>query len=284
MRREFWQVDAFTTVPYTGNPAAVVFDADGLSGANMQRIALEMNLSETVFVLPPEDPKADYKVRIFTPRNELPFAGHPTLATAHAMTERGLKPKQPGLIRQECGIGLIPVEIRDEGFVMTQGKPEHRAVPVDAALAAKMLGCSASAVLKHPIEVMSTGVPWTIVALDGLSTIEKLDPDLRLIESVCREHKSPGITCFVPAKDADYRLRTFAPGDGIVEDPVCGSGNGSVAAYIARHLKPGANAFAYRSEQGIEMGRPGQVIAEVEGEAIRIGGKAVTVLEGFLRN
>lgn len=284
MRREFWQVDAFTTVPYTGNPAAVVFDCEGLSGAAMQRIALEMNLSETVFVLPPEDAAADYKVRIFTPRNELPFAGHPTLAAAHAMIERGLEPKQPGLIRQECGIGLIPVEIRDEGLVMTQGRPEHRGVPIDAALAAKMLGCPVGALATHPIEVVSTGVPWTVVALDALSSIEKLQPDLRLIETVCRENRSPGITCFVPAKDADYRLRTFAPGDGIVEDPVCGSGNGSVAAYIARHLKPGANAFAYRAEQGIEMGRPGQVIAEVEGEAIRIGGKAVTVLDGFLRN
>jgi PhzF family phenazine biosynthesis protein len=284
MRREFWQVDAFTTVPYTGNPAAVVFDAQGLSGAAMQRIALEMNLSETVFVLPPEDPAADYKVRIFTPRNELPFAGHPTLATAHAMTERGLKPKQAGLIRQECGIGLIPVEIRDEGFVMTQGKPEYRSVPVDAALAADMLGCPAGAVAKHPIEVVSTGVPWTIVPLDTLSTVERLEPDLKLIETVCRDNKSPGITCFAPAKDAAYRLRTFAPGDGIVEDPVCGSGNGSVAAYIARHLKTGEASFAYRSEQGIEMGRPGQVIAEVEGSAVRIGGRAVTVLEGFLRN
>jgi PhzF family phenazine biosynthesis protein len=283
MRREFWQVDAFTTVPYTGNPAAVVFDAKGLSGASMQRIALEMNLSETVFVLPPEDPAADYKVRIFTPRNELPFAGHPTLATAHAMTERGLKPKQAGLIRQECGIGLIPVEIRDQGFVMTQGKPEHRSVPVDPALAADMLGCPVAAVAMHPIEVVSTGVPWTIVPLDALGTIEKLDPDLRLIETVCRDNKSPGITCFVPARQADYRLRTFAPGDGIVEDPVCGSGNGSVAAYIARHLKRGETSFAYRAEQGIEMGRPGQVIAEVEGTAVRIGGRAVTVLEGFLR-
>lgn len=283
MRREFWQVDAFTTVPYTGNPAAVVFDAEGLSGADMQRLALEMNLSETVFVLPAEDARADYKVRIFTPRNELPFAGHPTLATAHAMTERGLKSRQPGLIRQECGIGLIPVEIRDAGFVMTQGKPDHRGVPVDAALAAKMLGCPPGAVARHPIEVVSTGVPWTVVPLDALGTIERLEPDLRLIETVCRENKSPGITCFVPAKDADYRLRTFAPGDGIIEDPVCGSGNGSVAAYVARHLRQGETSFAYRAEQGIEMGRPGQVVVEVDGSAIRIGGKAVTVLEGFLR-
>src|SRR5882672_3757825 len=133
-RKEFWQVDAFTAERFCGNPLAVVFDAGDIPAPTMQRIALEMNLSETVFVLPPEEAAADYRVRIFTPRSELPFAGHPTLGTAHAMVQRGLQPKDRSgrVIRQQCGIGLVPIEIRDgaEGrnFVMTQGVPKHRAV------------------------------------------------------------------------------------------------------------------------------------------------------------
>jgi PhzF family phenazine biosynthesis protein len=289
-RREFWQVDAFTAAPYCGNPAAVVFDAAGLATEAMQAITREMNLSETVFVLPPEDAAADYRVRIFTPRSELPFAGHPTLATAHAMIERGLQPKDRRTIRQQCGMGLVPVEIRDgaagRNFVMTQGAPTHRPVPVDAGLAARMLGCAPEDVLaEHPVEVVSTGVAWMIAPLRRLTAVAALKPDLSLIETVCREHQAVGITTFAPqaaAADCAIRLRTFAPGDGIVEDPVCGSGNGSVAAYIARHLRPGESRFAYRAEQGIEILRPGTVIAEVEGSAIRIGGQAVTVIQGWL--
>jgi len=291
-RKEFWQVDAFTTERYCGNPAAVVFEATGLSGEQMQTIAGEMNLSETVFVLPAEHAQADYKVRIFTPRNELPFAGHPTLATAHAMTARGLRPKQPGLIRQECGIGLIPVEVvpvpGGHSFTMTQAPPTHRAVAVDAALAARMLGCASGDVAEQPVEVASTGVDWMIVPLRRLDTVAALAPDLRLIEQVCREHKAAGITSFCPGATTpgcSYRLRTFAPGDGILEDPVCGSGNGSVAAYIARHLTPGGS-FRYRAEQGIEIRRPGTVEIEVQRESdamrVRVGGRAVTVIEGWL--
>jgi PhzF family phenazine biosynthesis protein len=291
MRREFWQVDAFTTVPFCGNPAAVVFEAAGLETAAMQAIAREMNLSETVFVLPPEDRAADYRVRIFTPRSELPFAGHPTLATAHAMVARGLNPKQERLIRQECGIGLIPVEIRgptdNPSFVMTQAPPKHRSVPVDAELAARMLGCKATDVA-GPVEVVSTGVDWMIVPLRALAVVSGLIPDLMLIERVCREQQAAGITCFCPeaaGEGISYRLRTFAPGDGIMEDPVCGSGNGSVAAYIARHLRQD-ESFAYRAEQGIEIERPGIVIAEVDRAGdrvtVRIGGQAVAVLEGRL--
>ena len=288
-RREFWQVDAFTAAPFSGNPAAVVFDAAGLATETMQAITREMNLSETVFVLPPEAEPADYRVRIFTPRSELPFAGHPTLATAHAMVERGLQPKDRRTIRQQCGIGLVPVEIRDEAegrnFVMTQGAPSHRPVPVDAALVARMLGCAAADVMaEHPVDVVSTGVAWMIAPLRRLAAIAALKPDLSLIETVCREHKAVGVTCFAPeaaAADCAIRVRTFAPGDGIIEDPVCGSGNGSVAAYIARHLRPGENRFAYRAEQGIEIQRPGTVIAEVEDGRIRIGGQAVTAIQGW---
>jgi PhzF family phenazine biosynthesis protein len=290
MRREFWQVDAFSSAPYCGNPAAVVFDSAGLNTQTMQAVAREMNLSETVFVLKAEDPAADYKVRIFTPRSELPFAGHPTLATAHAMFARGLKPKQAKLIRQECALGLIPVEIRDgaptPNFVMTQGAPKHRSVPVDAKLAAEMLGCKPEQVT-GAVEVVSTGVEWMIVPLSAREVVERLKPDLRLIEQVCREHGAAGITCFAPGATTpgcSIRLRTFAPGDGIMEDPVCGSGNGSVAAYIARHLRAGEASFAYHAEQGIEIERPGRVIAEVARAAdrtiVKIGGQAVTVIEG----
>ena len=145
--RTFWHVDAFTVERYSGNAAAVVLGGDGLSAEQMQRIAREMNLSETVFVCRSDHPDADYRARIFTLRSEIPFAGHPTVAAAYGVVASGRLPPDPGLLRQECGIGLVPIEVGEEAgapvFTMTQGRPEYRSAGVDPALAAEMLGCRA---------------------------------------------------------------------------------------------------------------------------------------------
>jgi PhzF family phenazine biosynthesis protein len=293
-RKTFWQVDAFTTEPFCGNPAAVVFEADDLPTETMQAVAREMNLSETVFVVAPKDPKADYGIRIFTPRSELPFAGHPTLAAAFAMLESGRirKAPLPRTLMQECGMGLVPVEVSKADpaplLVMTQGRPYYSAAEVDSVTLIGMLGCEEDDLMDRPVEVVSTGVPWMIVPLRTKEAISSLRPDLGLVESVCRECGAVGVTVFcLEAEDpsSQVKVRTFAPGEGIVEDPVCGSGNGSVAAYIARHGLMGEGPVSYWAEQGKEILRPGKVLAAFSPSGsgdweIRVGGQAVRVIEG----
>ena len=292
-KRYFWQVDAFSKTRYYGNPAAVVFDAEGLSQETMQRIAREMNLSETVFVLPPTEPSAHYWSRIFTPQSELPFAGHPTLATAYAMlTSKRVTPEED-VLRQQCGIGIVPVAFEREGddvrFSMTQGEPAYRNAEVDAGLAASMLGCAESDIGESGAEIVSTGLWWMIIPMRSLRAMSALEPDQRLIESVCRERNAIGVTTFCPegqANEAGYRIRSFAPGEGVPEDPPCGSGNGSTAAYLAKHRYAEEASFEYVSEQGIEIGREGRIYVQCErdgdGLAVHVGGHAVQVMEGHL--
>ncbi|WP_138467010.1 PhzF family phenazine biosynthesis protein [Poseidonocella sp. HB161398] len=293
MDLDFIQVDAFARQPLFGNPAAVVFDADDLPVATMQRIAREMNLSETVFVQAPTLPGADYRVRIFTPACELRFAGHPTLATAHAMRARHPELAAKPVLRQECGIGLVPVEAeaRPEGLrlTMTQARPVHASAGLRRDDLAAMLGCAPGDIGQTPAEVVSTGSPWLIVPLARLAAISALAPDLDRIARISRELAVSGITVFAE-RGAEgpvrFRLRSFAPHHGVAEDPVCGSGNGAVAAYVARHLEPGSPSGGYIAEQGIELGRDGEIHASwqrVAGQLqIRIGGAAATAASGQL--
>lgn len=294
MQKEFLQIDAFTDRPLYGNPAAVVFDADDLPAEMMQRIAREMNLSETVFILKPSSPEVDYRVRIFTPINELPFAGHPTIAAAHSVLTRFPEKNAATLLRQECGIGIVPVEILptrngDRLLRMTQGMPIYRETNLSRLLVAKMLGCDESDLAMSPFEVVSTGVPWLIVELARFEAISALDPDQGLIAQECKALHAAGLTVFAERGDdapVHIRVRTFAPGEGVPEDPVCGSGNGSVTAFIARYKHPDQASGSYVAEQGIEIGRDGEIHAswERDGETlrVRIGGKAAVVARGLL--
>jgi PhzF family phenazine biosynthesis protein len=283
-------IDAFSDQPLRGNPAAVVFGGDALDPADMQRIAQEINLSETVFVLPADRPEADYRVRIFTPRSELPFAGHPTLATAHAMLLRGgLRGPQ---LTQSCALGLIPLTVQAKGperwFIeMTQGVPSVVVPALDRQLLADALGCAADVLTARPPAVVSTGVPWLLAELDGPAALEALAPDPHRLAPLCQGLGALGVTlfCALPSgQDAAYRLRTFAPGEGIGEDPVCGSGHGAVCAYLAQGS--GQPEGAYEAEQGVELGRRGKVWARwttpAGGIAVHIGGTASVFAEGTL--
>lgn len=294
--KQYWTIDAFTRERYRGNPAAVVFDAEGLSQRQMQLIAREMNLSETIFVLPPTEPSADYWSRIFTPQNEIPFAGHPTLATAYAMYASGrAKPRgKDNVLRQQCGIGVVPVEVQDAGdnvrLLMTQGEPDYRDANVDRDLASSMLGCEPDVLGDSPVEIVSTGLWWMIIPVRSLEGMAGLSPDQRLIETVCREREATGITTYCPeaaSPEASYRVRSFAPGEGVPEDPVCGSGNGSTAAYLAKHHYPTEPELEYTAEQGVEMERHGRVLVSCRrvngaGLTVRVGGNAVQVMDGSL--
>lgn len=293
MSLDFVQVDAFTSRPLYGNPAAVVFDADDLDAATMQKIAREMNLSETVFILKPTSPDADYRVRIFTPMSEMPFAGHPTVAAAHSVLARLPHLANASLLRQECGIGIVPVDVvqTSSGTLlrMTQAQPSYKETSLSRETVARMLGCKEAELAETPFEVVSTGVPWLIVELKQLATISQLTPDQGLIARECKLLRACGITVFVERDDGGpvrIRVRTFAPGEGVSEDPVCGSGNGSVAAFIAQHKHPDTSSGGYIAEQGIEIERDGEVHASWERDGnslrIRIGGQAAVAARGKL--
>lgn len=228
MPHDFLQVDAFAARPLYGNPAAVVFDADDIPTATMQKIAREMNLSETVFILKPTTSDADYRVRIFTPMNELPFAGHPTVAAAHSVLARFPEKSSATILHQECGIGIVPVEvIRSESGTllrMTQGIPEYRSTDLSRNTVAKMLGCAEEDLGDHPFEVVSTGVQWLVVELSRFSAISALNPDFSLITQQCKALKAVGVNVFVERSGMDgprIRVRTLAPGEGVPEDPAC---------------------------------------------------------------
>jgi len=290
---DFVQVDAFTNQPLYGNPAAVVFEADDLPTQTMQRIAREMNLSETVFLVAPTMSEADYRVRIFTPKSELPFAGHPTIAAAHAVRLRYPDKAALPLLRQECGIGIVPVEVTpcNSGTLlrMTQGTPTCSEAPLSRAKMALMLGCADSDLADSPFEVISTGIPWLIAELSKLSAISTLEPDLNLIDQGCKALNATGLTVFAERDDtsiARIRVRTFAPSEGVAEDPACGSCNGCVATYIARHKHSIESAGSYIAEQGIEIDRDSLIYASWErvGKtlSVRIGGEAVVSASGKL--
>jgi len=282
-------------VPLTGNPVAVVVEADGLGADEMQAIARETNLSETTFVLPATVARADYRVRIFTPRNEVPFAGHPTIGTVAALiaADRLRRPTSPAVVRQESAVGIVDVAVTPQAsglaFSIAMPPPVWRPAGVERERCARMLGCAPAALAPLPAEVVSTGLPWLVVELDGLRAVRTLRPDLGLVAEVSAEEQATGVTVFCRETEdpaCAVHLRSFAPGAGVAEDPVCGSGNGAVAAYAARHALFGGD-FAYVAEQGIEVRRPGRVTVRGRRDAsgnwhVDVGGEAVVVLEGSL--
>jgi PhzF family phenazine biosynthesis protein len=294
MRRyRFRHVDVFTTTPLGGNPAAVFLDAEGLTDAEMQAIAREMNLSETTFVLPPTARDvADYRLRIFTPRRELPFAGHPTIGTVAVLTEAG-RVRGP-VVRQECGAGIVDVAVEETGDARTYWIAMPDAAWTAPALTrtecATLLGCADADVADGPPAVVAPGIPWVIVRVRSWQVVRAARPDLARIETVAARLAATGVTVF--ALDAEdpgcrVRLRSFPPGEGIAEDPVCGSGNGAVAGYIAHEDLLGADAFTYVAEQGAEISRAGRVHVrarrDVEGRwHVSVGGQAVVVVDAEL--
>lgn len=277
--RPFKQVDVFTSVPLLGNPVAVVLDGSGMSDAEMQTFANWTNLSETTFVVPPTQAGADYAVRIFTPRSELSFAGHPTLGTAHAVIEAGIAVPDNGKIIQQCERGLIEVSVGDTGLSLKM--PPHKVTPAPdrTSLAVALNGVN---FVNHPPQIVDVGPQWVIAELDTVAAVETLTPDLAALAGYDRRNGTTGITVFADAGNGEIIVRTFAPLDGIAEDPVCGSGNGALAAY---RLDSGAirDGDSYRASQGRQVGRDGKVHIRIKGSEIHVGGNCVTCIEGVYR-
>jgi PhzF family phenazine biosynthesis protein len=283
--RRIRHVDAFTSTPLEGNPAAVV-DGDGLDGETMQRIALNQRLSETVFLLAPQSDANHAMLRIFTPATELPFAGHPIVAASHVLLSEGhVRLQGNESLRLETGAGVIPVELlpgEPPQYTMTQGTPDFSEAPVGLDEIAGMVGLRRGHVVRA--ERVSTGMPWLIAQLESFDAMREVRPDFLKIGThtlaiFCLEAEAP---------EAAIRVRAFAPAAGVAEDPVTGSANGCIGAFIGRHglLPRSAGAIAYVAEQGIELGQPGRVhvrVTDPDGRlSVQVGGAAFTVLKGEL--
>ena len=277
----FQQVDVFTAVPFKGNPVAVVLDGDGLSSEQMQSIAAWTNLSETTFVCAATDPRADYRLRIFTPRRELPFAGHPTIGSAHAVLRHGLRPRAAGCLVQQCGKGLVDIRIDGERLLLALPEPQFRA-PANSDLAAVADGLGVAAAEMQRAAIIDVGPVWFTVQLGSGDAVLALAPDMGKLAAL----NSIGITgvnvfgLYPAPAGSDLEVRSFAPGDGIPEDPVCGSGNGCVAALVRRDGV--LEARSYTASQGRCLGRDGRVTVRFDDGTIWLGGHAVTCVEGVL--
>ncbi len=272
VQRPFRQVDVFTATAYRGNPVAVVLDGTGLSAADMQQFANWMNLSETTYVFPPADGKADYQVRIFTPSQELPFAGHPTLGTCHAWLEAGGQPADPELIVQECGAGLVGIRPTPDGLAFA-APPLLRTGPVDEPLAqeiATVLGISRADIVD--LQWADNGPGWIAVLLPSAEAVLALRPGATDLDiGVAGPHP--------PGSPAAFEVRAFFPAAGnTVEDPVTGSFNASLAQWL---IRTGRAAPPYAAIQGTALGRAGRVhISADDSGQVWVGGGTVTCVSG----
>jgi PhzF family phenazine biosynthesis protein len=280
--RAFKQVDVFTATPYLGNPLAVVMDGRGLSTEQMQHFTNWTNLSECTFILPPTDSRADYKLRIFCPGRELPFAGHPTLGTAHAWLQAGGAPKGQYIV-QECGIGLVNIR-RDGPQLAFAAPPLLRSGPLDEAdvtLIARGLGLARSEIVSHAW--CDNGPRWRGVLLDSAEKVLSLRPDAAVLAGldigVVGPRGKVGVVGPRAGSEAtQFEVRAFFPGNsGLTEDPVTGSLNAALAQWL---IGAGIAPANYVAAQGTAMARAGRVHVNQVGDDIWIGGNSVTCVDG----
>jgi len=272
VHRQFRQVDVFAEEPFAGNPVAVVHGADGLSAEEMRLFARWTNLSETTFLLPPTDDQADYRVRIFTPTRELPFAGHPTLGSAHAWLEAGGPPARRDVIIQECPAGLVTLRRTPAGLAF-KAPPTLRGGPVDEPTLHEI-----AAVLRlHREEIIDAqwadnGPGWAAVELASAKAVLEIKPGVT--------HRDIGVFGRHPAGSPEaYEVRAFFPSDsGTTEDPVTGSLNAALAQWL---LASGKATAPYTAAQGTALGRRGRVhvTADPDG-AVWIAGGTHTLISG----
>ncbi|RFA12203.1 phenazine biosynthesis protein PhzF [Subtercola boreus] len=287
--RQFRQVDVFSTVPYRGNPLAVVLDGDGIEDAALAAFANWTNLSETTFVLPPTPEGAaagaDYRLRIFTPVRELPFAGHPTLGTAHAWLEAGNTPRDPSALVQECGAGLVQIR-REAGRLAFAAPPLRRSGPVgeaDRATFAELLGITPTQIVDA--NWIDNGPGWVGILLDSAESVLALEPRVAGLEG-----RSIGVVGPYPAPDAReaagrdpalrrplVEVRAFVGGVGVGEDPVTGSLNAGLAQWM---IAAGHTPEHYLAGQGARLGRDGLVhLDRIDGQ-VWVGGASTTCISG----
>jgi len=283
----YLHLDVLAATPGGGNHLGVVIGADDWSTDQMQRFARWTALVETTFVLLPTDTVASYRVRIFTPHKEIPFAGHPSIGSAHAVLECGLAEPRDGLLWQQCGAGILPVRITGHGAmrelmlqspgeqVLDTGRDAHPLLPT--ALAGIELGAL-------PPALVDGGRRWWLAEIADEASLRAWQPDHAVIGALARTSDSMGLCVFARAAHAGYQLvvRAFPAGVGIVEDPASGAANGLIAAYITRAEPGGELAGGYHVSQGREIGHDARLVVQIEHDAIWTGGRSHTVIDGTL--
>lgn len=284
--RRYLQLDVFADRPGAGNPLGVVLDASGMEADAMQAYATWANLSETIFFLPPTVAGADYRVRIFTPRQELPFAGHPSVGAAWAALDTGLAHAKEGMLVQECAAGLLPIRIeqRDAMDLIHVRAPRAREVETES-IHAEALASALHALPRGGLApaLWNNGPSWWLVELRDAAAVRAMQPDLPAIAALTTASNAVGLAVFGRTDDSDYDLvvRAYCPADGIAEDPVTGSANASIAALLHHAgALPGADR-SYIASQGREIGRDGRVEVQVDHEnEVWIGGQVQAVIRG----
>ncbi len=286
--RRFLQCDVFADHAGAGNGLAVVLDGENLSTEQMQAFAKFTNMSETTFVLPTTIAEASYRVRIFTPVSELPFAGHPSVGTAHAVLESGLVKAKDGKLVQQCAAGLLPMTVEGDGNnrCISVRAPRGKIVPHDARVQA-LLEAAIKNVSLGALQptLMNNGPLWWCVELNDETAVRELKPALAEIATLTLASNSVGLSVFAQSDSPDYQfvVRAFCPADSIPEDPVTGSANACIAALMHEKKVLSNTTQSYIASQGREVGRNGfvQVRVDEDGE-VWIGGKTQTVMTGNL--
>lgn len=283
----YMHLDVFAASPGGGNHLGVVTDARGWSDADMQRYARWTDLVETTFLVPPTDPKASYRVRIFTPEKEIAFAGHPSVGSAHAVLECGLAEPNNGVLWQECGAGILPIRVEGSGAqrILLLQSPEARVAKTGLhahpLLAATLDGIDLG---KLPPALVDGGRRWWLAECVDEASLRTWQPDHSAIGALAVASGSMGLCAFARSRHPDYQLvvRAFPSGVGIVEDPASGAANGLIAAYLTHAEPNGPLAGGYSVSQGREMGHDALLIAHIVDGTIWIGGRTNTVIDGTL--
>jgi PhzF family phenazine biosynthesis protein len=283
----YLQLDVFPASRGGGNPLGVVVDARGWSDADMQAFAAWTNLVETTFLLPPDVVDADYRLRIFTPRSEIPFAGHPTIGSAHAALRSGFAHARGGQLVQQCGAGLLPIRVDDRerepalfvrapsATIVRVGAPQSSAL--GTLIAAEPLGALAPALVEG-------GRRWWVAEFADEGAVRRWRPDHAAIAAIAKADDCLGVCVFARCLHRDYDLvvRAFPAGVGIVEDPASGAANGLIGAWIARSEPDGALARGYRVSQGREIGHDASISVRIEHDEVWVGGTSSIVVDGTL--
>jgi PhzF family phenazine biosynthesis protein len=269
--REFRQVDVFSSEPLRGNPVAVVHDAEGIPEDQMRQLAHWTNLSETTFLLPPSDPAADYRLRIFTPGTELPFAGHPTIGSAHAWLEAGGVPQNDDEVVQECGAGLVRIR-RGQRLAFAAPPMVREGPPTTEERARVIQALRLEEEDVVDVRWVDNGPGWIGVLLRSAAEVLAIEPDVAAFGGL-----DIGVVGVHPdGSECAVEVRAFSPGMGIVEDPVTGSLNASLAQWLAGDRLPSS----YVAAQGTALGRAGRVHVEKIGDTVWVGGDATTTIKG----
>lgn len=301
MEKIIYQVDAFTDIPFGGNPAAVVPDAVGLTDRQMQQIAREMNVSETAFITKQKDGLADFEVRFFTPTQEVDLCGHATIGAFFVLAKKGyIEGNQKiKMVKQKTGAGVLPVEIYFEAdevayIYMTQTKPQFVSSLENIEVLAEIMKIEKEDIglkeMKVLPQVISTGLPDIILPVKSLEALKKMDPDWNALTDYSNRLGVVGLHAFsleTEEKDSDLACRNFAPAAGINEEAATGTSNGALGAYLLQNnILSWGETHTLLCEQGYYMDRPSKIMVKLEGSKenliVKVGGKAVITLEGVM--